>query len=218
MKLLNTIHCSKGELAAIATIWLFHVCGIIGTSLGYGHWFTPKTPLLLCIMSAILILFFPIKQGRVLLAAALFFIAGMWVEWIGIRHDFLFGSYYYGNNLGIKFGGVPLLIGANWMILVFVTSYIAAQLSSNTTSRILLGSALMVFLDFFIERSAPIFDFWIWRSGTPPLRNYTSWFGIALVLHSVAHFLKIESKSTMSWHLYLSQLVFFIYFYGFHSI
>ena len=39
------------------------------------------------------------------------FLVGMLSEIIGVKYGFIFGEYSYGNALGIKFMGVPLIIG-----------------------------------------------------------------------------------------------------------
>jgi uncharacterized membrane protein len=84
--------------------------------------------------------------------------------------------------------------------------------------KVLLGSLLMVFIDFFIETSAPPFDFWVWASGAAPLRNFIAWFIVSLFLHSAYYRTKMKGDFTFSCHLYIAQLVFFVYFYGFHRL
>jgi len=202
---------------AIFILWLFQVSGLIGISIGYDDWFLSKTPLNLSLVLLAILLFFPIDHLKVALAAGSFFLTGMIVEWIGVHYEFLFGSYYYGENLGWKIYGVPLLIGVNWMFLTLVTGCVATHLFKNSIVRIIVAAFMMVFLDFFIEVSAPPFDFWIWEQGTAPLQNYVSWFIIAAVLQSVYQALKIKGNVKISKNIYLSQLVFFVYFYFINS-
>lgn len=198
---------------AISTVWIFQVSGIIGISLGFNSWFLPKTPLLLCINLVVLLYYFPISGTKSIVVSILIFALGMFVEWLGINNDFIFGAYYYGNNLGVKFKGVPYLIGVNWMILTFTTASIAQKLVNKGVLSIFIGSLLMLILDFFIEKSAPKFDFWIWTHGEAPLQNFVSWFAVALLMHSIVYLAKINSKSAISFHIYVTQLLFFTYFY-----
>lgn len=202
---------------AIFVIWLFQVSGMIGIALGYGDWFLSKTPLNLSIFLLVTVLFFPILDRKTALVGSIFFLAGMLVEWIGVHYEFLFGSYYYGENLGWKIDGVPLLIGVNWMILTLITGCISTYFFDKKIIRIIAASTLMIFLDFFMEVAAPPFDFWIWEEEVAPLRNYIAWFGIALVLHTIYQFANIRGNLKLSAHLYLAQLVFFAFFYFFLS-
>ena len=200
---------------AIFIIWLFQVSGTIGISLGHGDWFLSKTPLNLSIFLVAMILLFPISDRKTALVGATFFFAGMLVEWIGVHYHFLFGSYYYGENLGFKIDGVPLLIGVNWMILTLITGCISTYFFDKKIIRIIAASTMMIFLDFFMEVAAPPFDFWIWEEEVAPLRNYIAWFGIALILHTIYQAANIRGNVKLSAHLYLSQLAFFAFFYFF---
>ncbi len=203
---------------SIFVIWLFQLSAIIGISLGHYHWFISKTPLNLAITALLLIINFPIDNSKKILVASIFFASSLFIEWLGVHFGFLFGVYEYGRNLGYKIDGVPLLIGINWAVLILSTAAIADKLVQNTFLKITVGALLMVFIDFFIETSAPPFDFWIWELGAAPMRNYLAWFIISIVLHFIYHRTRMKGDFSFSCHLYAAQLLFFIYFYGFHSI
>ncbi|MBK8555896.1 MAG: carotenoid biosynthesis protein [Lewinellaceae bacterium] len=215
--MLNT-HFINKKNASIFTVWLFHLSALIGIYLGHFDWFIAKTPINLLVLSALLVLNFPIDTPKKLGIAAVFFFAGMAIEWVGVHYGFLFGEYVYGANLGIKIDGVPLLIGVNWALLTFASAAIAARIFRHPAAKILFGAALMVFLDLFIEVAAPPLDFWIWTLGDAPLRNYVSWFGFAALFHLIYHRSRIKGDFTFSLHLYLAQLVFFAYFFGVYRL
>jgi putative membrane protein len=202
----------------IIALWVFHFSALIGVTLGFKDWFISKTPLTLTLMFISLIIYYPIREFKYWALVVLLFGCGFLVEWIGVHYGFLFGDYHYGNNLGIKADGIPLMIGVNWAILVLITGVISTAFSRKIAVRVIVGSALMVFLDYFMETSAPIFDFWIWDIGHAPLQNYIAWFGVAIVLQLFFQISKINGDLTISLHLYAAQLIFFIYFYGFYSI
>jgi putative membrane protein len=204
------------KLLSVFILWLFQGSAIIGISLGYHDWFIGKTPLNLMIMATLLILNFPIHHKKTIVLALLFFAVSFILEWVGVHYGFLFGEYSYGQNLGVKLDEVPLLIGINWTVLIFCTAAIADRLVSHPVSKIILGASFMVFLDFFIETSAPLFDFWSWELGYAPLRNYIAWFVISAALHFVYRQSKIKGDFNFSCHLYAAQLVFFGYFYVYH--
>lgn len=202
---------------AIAAIWVFHLAAVIAVTVGFKDWIISKTPLTLTLMLAALIIYFPIKTLKYWFLAGIIFCAGFFVEWIGVHSGILFGKYHYGANLGIKIDEIPLLIGVNWTVLVLITGVISAALTSKIWLRVIIASFLMVFLDFFMETSAPIFDFWIWDIGHAPLQNYVTWFAVALILQFLFQSFKIAGNLTISLHLYAVQLLFFMYFYVFHN-
>ncbi|NOS94281.1 MAG: carotenoid biosynthesis protein [Cyclobacteriaceae bacterium] len=203
---------------AIFVIWLFQVSAIIGISLGFQEWFITKTPFTLLLTGALLFFYYTIENFQKVFTVVIIFATSILVEWIGVHFGFLFGVYEYGNNLGFKIDGVPLLIGVTWTTLILCTAAIADHLIKPIYLKVLIGALLMVFIDFFIETSAPPFDFWIWEEGVAPIRNYIAWFGVSLVLHAFYHQQKMKGDFTFSCHIYAAQLLFFIYFYGFHRI
>ncbi len=203
---------------SIFVIWLFHLTAMLGVSIGFEDWFVSKTPINLTIIFLLLVWSFPNRTWRLGLAIGVFFIGGMLFEWLGVHYGLFFGNYEYGNNLGPKFSGVPYFIGINWVVLTVVTAIIASSIFKNIIARAVLGASLMVFLDFFLEQSAPIFDFWVFENGIVPINNYIAWFGIALLFHLIYQRLNLKGSLKFSYHLYIAQLLFFVYFYGFYNV
>ncbi|MBI3218661.1 MAG: carotenoid biosynthesis protein [Bacteroidetes bacterium] len=203
---------------AIFVIWLFQVSAIIGISLGFQDWFITKTPFNLLLTGVLLFLYYPIESIRKAIPVMVIYAVSILVEWVGVHFGFLFGTYAYGNNLGLKIDGVPLLIGVTWATLILCTAAIADRFVKPILLKIVIGALLMVSIDFFMETSAPPFDFWIWAEGVAPIRNYVAWFGVSLILHAFFHQQKMKGDFTFSCHIYAAQLLFFIYFYGFHRI
>jgi len=208
----------NAEDVSIGLVWLFQISGLIGISSGYAQWFVNKTPVILCLTFILLIVNFPIGSVRAALLTVFFFIVGMLAEWIGVKYGILFGSYSYGNNLGPKIGGVPYLIGLYWALLVLVTGASANLFVTNRLTRVFIGAMLMVMLDFFMERSAPKFDFWSFTTPVAPLSNYVAWFVMAFILHAVMQYFKFSGSKRFSVHVIATQFFFFIYFYVFYSI
>jgi uncharacterized membrane protein len=211
-------YSSENKLKAIPLflIWLFQLTAIIGVTLGHYNWFITKTPINLLLTLGLLIMNFPIDTKKKVGVAIFFYSFSFIIEWIGVHYRFLFGEYTYGNNLGIKVDGVPLLIGANWLILIFCTATISDKLVKLKWLKIVLGAAMMVLMDLFIETSAPLFDFWKWELGYAPLHNFIGWFLVALIMQTVYHLVKLKGDFVFSFHLYAAQLTFFIYFFLYH--
>ena len=134
-------------------------------------------------------------------------------EILGVNYGLLFGDYYYGENLGWKVLGVPLLIGVNWMVLTFLSAYISKQIFQNKWLTFFAGALLMVGLDFFIEPVAPVFDFWHWDIGHAPLQNFIAWFGVAFVLQILVDKVIPKENHAFPFHPFAAQTVFFVFFY-----
>jgi putative membrane protein len=204
---------SHKEYLATGTIWLFHISALIGISLGHLDWFISKTPLNLMVCLLLFLLIYPLNEGKKIMAFGLFFICGMFAEWLGVNYGILFGNYHYGSNFGPKLDGVPLLIGVYWALLTFITAAVMDYLALHRLVKVCIAAILMVVLDFFMEHSAPQFDFWTFEGGYAPMENYITWFLLALLFQGILHWLKISGNRTISLHLYLAQLVFFLFFY-----
>ena len=196
------------ENISIFIIWLFHVSGIVGILYGNSEWFISATPLNISINFVLLMIncsghkwFFPMVVIGLL--------TGMITEILGVQLGWIFGDYQYGDALGYKLLGVPLLIGVNWTMLTIITGAIAQQFYENIVMRIFIGVGLMLFLDLLIEPIAPVLDFWVFDGGEAPLQNYIGWVAVALFLQFIFHYFRITIKGWFSHQLYLLQIIFF---------
>jgi len=202
----------------IGLLWLFHISGIIGISLGYLDWFAPKTGLNLLIVLASVIFCFDLLNIKTSIIFICIAIIGFIAEALGVNLGWFFGDYTYGDNLGLKLFGVPVLIGINWAILSFICARISDLFSTYWLSKILIGSILMLILDILMEFNAPKFNFWEFENSSVPLSNYVAWFGFALFFNAIYQWTKVKGQAKISIHIYLVQLVFFMYFYGFYQV
>ena len=137
------------------------------------------------------------------------FLTGMITEILGVQWGWIFGDYQYLDALGYKVLGVPVLIGVNWALLSVITGAIAQQFYENIIMRIIIGVALMLFLDLLIEPIAPVLDFWVFEGGEAPLQNYIGWAAVAFFLQFIFHFFKISVEGWFPHQLYLLQIIFF---------
>lgn len=149
---------------------------------------------------------------RELLCIVLIFWTGIFVEFLGVNYGLLFGEYLYGRNLGPKLFGVPFLIGMNWVILTTISGSISNQIcKGRKIPSILLGSLLMLFIDFFIEPVAPTLDFWEFKGSIVPLSNYSGWFVTGLLTQSFYQLLFKYKELKFSVNLYIAIFVFFLF-------
>ena len=195
---------------SVGLIWLFHISGICGILFIDRELFLETTPINLFVTFIMLFVNQPQMGRGVALAAGFAFVMGFAVEFLGVNYGLIFGEYAYGNNLGLKIGGVPLLIGANWVMLTFITGAVAALFSDRSPLKAaVFGAFLMVLIDLVIEPVAPKFDFWEFADITAPLSNYIGWFLVAFPIQWIYQTqVKIKDR-VFSFHLVLVQFFFF---------
>jgi len=193
---------------SIFLIWLFHISGIVGIIYSDASWFVSATPINL-LLSFILLLANTRLNKRLVFLLLSCFTTGMAAEILGVRYGFIFGEYAYGAVLGVKLMEVPLLIGINWCILVFITGNIAQFFSDSFWIKTFVGVALMLALDLVIEPVAPVLDFWIFTDGLASFHNYLGWGLVALPLQMTFHKWKITIEGFYPFHLYILQFLFF---------
>lgn len=217
---------SKYSIATGIAI-LFHLFGVIGILFTpYKAWFVNNSSFTLLLMAVLLIWVQENKNLSFYLFVLFSFLVGMGVEIIGVNTGKLFGNYYYGEVLGPKFKGVPLIIGVNWFTVVFASNAIIEQIHNwvkNRTidnekpipSSLLLlsclidGALLAMFFDWVMEPVAIKLQFWSWVSNEVPLFNYVCWFLISLVLLLLIRVLKFNRNNLFAIQLFLIQILFF---------
>lgn len=205
---MNSAELLTKQKLSIFLIWLFHVSGGIGIIYSDASWFVGATPLNLSLSFLLLVLNTKLNKGAVLMFISCYLV-GMLAEIVGVHFGFIFGAYAYGEILGTKFLEVPLLIGINWCILVFITGSIAGYFTSSFWQKTLLGVGLMLALDAVIEPIAPVLDFWAFEGGLASFHNYLGWALVALPLQMGFHKWNIKVEGVFPFHLYILQFLFF---------
>ncbi|MEN8883244.1 MAG: carotenoid biosynthesis protein [Flavobacteriaceae bacterium] len=197
---------------SIFIIWLFNISGIIGILSSYSDWFLELTPLNLLLYLLLITWNLENLSKQYLFAFSIPFFLGFLTEFLGVNYGLLFGNYSYGENLGFKIGGVPLMICINWAVLTIITADLSSMIVKNKIFRALLGGFLMMVLDIIIEISAPRFDFWEFENNSIPLKNYIAWFVIGSLAHYLYHQFKIKTHKKISMHIFVAITVFFFTF------
>ncbi|MBT5403255.1 MAG: carotenoid biosynthesis protein [Crocinitomicaceae bacterium] len=189
---------------------IIYVVGIVGILGESGAWYASLTSYNLLFVAVLLAIThgkFDRRDVYILLFSA---IIGFGFEAIGVNTGWIFGSYEYGEALGIKLLDVSVVIGLNWAILTYCTMVIATKTSSNRWIKSLLGALLMVGLDVLIEPVAIKLDFWSWGlHNPPPLQNFIAWFIIAYLIQLVSFTIKPEFKNNFAVVVFLVLVVFF---------
>lgn len=191
---------------------LFYLVGIAGFMLPFSReLFTHLTGLAL-LLSTFLLLWFHRSgvDARTIAVFAVIYLAGFFIEVIGVGTGEIFGKYTYGNALGPKILETPLMIGVNWLMLSYGFASMLRYLKLNGLLTIILASAGMLVYDLVMEQVAPMLDLWYWNHGTIPLKNYVAWFVIALIFQALLVLFKIKLKNPIAIALVLCQFGFFL--------
>ncbi len=202
---------SKTYLSKLLIV-VFHIVGFLGITLNETRpFFLGLVPFHILLMSGILLANFAKIPTQTVYAVIVIFIAGFIIEVIGVNTGVIFGRYNYGNTLGFKIISVPLVIGLNWVIVVFsVGGLLRSFLKSKKVLRTILGALLLVGLDYLIEPVAVKLDYWSWENNLIPFQNYVGWFFVSLFMMAFYNYFDFKKTNTVYKTLFYAQLLFFI--------
>lgn len=205
----------KIKKIAVAVIVIFHVVGLVGFLIpALQSYFMKMVPFHLLLMFAIIIYTYVGDVKRLLLFVSGVFLCGWLVEVLGVHTGKIFGSYYYGNTLGYKIAAVPLLMGVNWVILIFSIGQMVKSFKiRNSILASLIGALMLITFDFFMEPVAMKFDYWQWDWHQIPLQNYISWFIVSIILLKFYYALGLKQQKYIGAAMFTAQLVFFVVLY-----
>jgi len=211
---------NKTLLRAIIILIIFYLVGLTGFIIPVTYEvFSRLTPFALLLSTLFLILFHkPRLNGKTVIAFIIIMVLSFFIEAAGVKTGVIFGNYAYGKGLGPKLMDTPLLIGLNWMMLVYCTKVVADRLPGDVKIKIFTASVLMVFYDLIMEQAAGILDMWYWENGIIPVRNYISWLLVALLFHILLKKMRISFSNKMALPVFVVQLMFFLILYAYFSI
>jgi putative membrane protein len=197
---------------AILFLAVMYLAGIIGIYGNIHPEFVLLTPINL-LASLLIALYFHGKwTARLTQFLILSYALGFLAELFGVQTGILFGDYSYGKVLGPKVWGTPFMIGINWMLLSYTVGMLVNEIGGRWRwpLRAVMGAALMVLLDLFIEPVAIEYGFWAWDGDSVPLRNYLGWFVVALPIQAFfAYHFKGQKNKVAAW-LFVFQFAFFV--------
>jgi uncharacterized membrane protein len=203
---------------------LMYLAGIIGLLLPITQpFFKSLSPLNLWFSLALLLSFHRDFNKSFITIAVIIFLSSLMIEMLGVHTGVIFGKYWYGQTLGTQVLNVPLVIGANWLLLIYCSSITTQMLIQTITKKLpakfqsvqLLFSAfcsalMMVMLDFLIEPVAIRLDFWYWQNEQIPNQNYLMWFLLSFFLSYIFFKGKFLKNNPLAFLLLVLQFSFFL--------
>ena len=186
-----------------------YIVGIIG------HLFNPTRELMfwltpVTLFISILFVFLSVVDNKqLLLWLIVTYLITLFLEIVGVKTGLIFGEYSYGNILGIKVFEVPLIIGLNWVIIIWGGILLSQKLTIGPFWIGISTGAFALLFDIILEPVAISFGYWSWEESIIPLQNYIAWFIIAFAFSFYYSKANIKTNSSMPIHLFFVQLVFF---------
>lgn len=165
-----------------ATIALAFLLLVSLISYSFGINFILKfTPVLFALIFAGIFIFWEELPKTKLITAGIIVVACYLLELIGIQTGLLFGSYTYGEYLGFKVLGTPLIIGLLWFI-VTISAWQIVLLAGKLRlfEQLAFGTIIIILFDLLLEQFAISLGFWWWDNGNIPIYNYICWAVISM--------------------------------------
>ena len=198
---------------SIIIIWLFHLSGLLGLLYIDKNLFASLTPLNLFISTTLLFVNQTNATRMKFFIVFTIFFVGMIAEILGVQYGLIFGNYEYGNNLGLKLLGVPILIGFNWVVLTVICGSISSKIfKKSKVLSIIFGVILMLLIDLTLEPIAPVLDYWEFSGSKAPLQNYIGWGITSLITQTLYQYFYKTKEFIFSINLFIAQFLFFLGF------
>jgi len=175
--------------------------------------FMELTPLNLLVTAGLLFYFHRHWNCKTVLFMIATVIFTFLIEMAGVQSGKIFGEYHYGKTLGWQLWQTPLIIGVNWLVLVYCSCQIATAIlgNQNVFMGTIMATSLMTFLDYLIEPVAMHYNMWQWANGSIPLQNYVAWWLIGFLCCWTAFKLGVVvHQNSLAFWVYGFQAIFFI--------
>ena len=191
---------------------IFYSVGIVGLSWpAYRELFIGLTPFALFLSFGAILVF---HEGTDSLKSVMVFtgiaVVSFFVEVAGVQTQKIFGPYIYGSGLGLKVFETPLLIGLNWVLMVYCTVVIAQKFVSGSFG-VLFAAIIMIMYDLVLEQVAPLMDMWSWQGDVVPVQNYGAWFVLALIFQVVVKATNLKLDNKIAPTILICQALFFVF-------
>lgn len=197
---------------SLAVLVIYYAVGIVLLlRSGEDNKLIELTPFTISFTTAVLLFNHRNWSKGIVISLVLIALLGLGIEIVGVNFGVPFGEYSYSHILGIKLLDTPIIMGINWLMLVYSGVLTMHQFISNTWVKALASGLLLVFLDLLIEPVAIKWNMWSWQEPEVPLENFITW-GAAAILFSLILSFSIgkETKNKMAMPVILLQFLFFI--------
>lgn len=206
VKLLINQHLKK----VVTFFVVFYFVGIVGMLLSFSFpLFVHLTPLALLLSFIAVFLFHTDYSKKALFVFISIYLLGFGVEVFGVNTGLIFGAYTYDKGLGLKLFNTPLIIGINWLLLIYISFSTIDHIKLNDWLKVFFTATILLAYDLILEPLAPVLKMWSWDAGQAPFQNYLAWFVIALIFAALVKISGINMKNRIAPLILICQLLFF---------
>lgn len=168
------------------------------------------SPLFILLCCFIVGMFHPRMDSRWVFYLGIVYVAALTLSAMGVTTGRIFGSFFFGQNLGFQLGDTPLVIGVFWLLLSYCSSATATWFTQRFSVlnkpiiTALLASVIMLIVDLLLEPVASTIDFWYWKNRDVPFQNYTAWFVFAFAYNFLFQQLEVDANNKIArWFMLL---------------
>jgi putative membrane protein len=195
-------------LTILILVW--YLGGVVGFLIpSLKSFFQQLTPLGMVMAAVLLMYFHEPKDWKSWMVFSGIILVSFVAELVGVNTHCLFGNYEYGVALGFKLWNTPVVIGLNWLVLIYCISSLTKTIRDRWYFP-LVGASAMVAFDWLMEPVANATGMWNWIEGNIPLKNYMDWFLISGFLFLLLQILKVEFNNQFAGLILAMQTVFFL--------
>lgn len=185
----------------------------------FGHMILPLRPVMIFLTSPVLLITgvlalkadVDIQQKRFMIWVVIIFVITFVIEAVGVHTGSIFGRYVYSNALGPRFASVPLIIGFNWVVVIFCSIRLGQYITRNKLASGLAASLFAVAYDGVLEPVAIRLGYWTWQTGRVPVQNYLVWWMLSVVCILLYHVCKVQGKGPVPAIYYGIQFTYFLF-------
>jgi uncharacterized membrane protein len=134
--------------------------------------------------------------------ALLFLLVCVAVSWgfesVGVATGAVYGDYHYGDALGARILGVPLIIPLAWFMMIYASWIVAHVLLedastpssvSGVLARAVIAATAMTAWDAVMDPGKAKSGAWIWEKGGPyfgvPFQNFVGWLATTVAIYLI---------------------------------
>jgi bisanhydrobacterioruberin hydratase len=201
------------------------------------HWFVPTRFLVIQLtetflaLSVFILLYLSwnFKQKFNLSILVFIYLFTLIIEIIGVKTGLIFGQYSYSNIWQVQIFNTPLLIGFNWILVVFGAICLVEKLEKlqvisnlhlhlnrypiNILCKSVAVGLIAVVFDLVLEPVAIKLNYWQWQNNIIPLQNYLAWFVVAFIASLVYYLFKLKPKNNLATVVLIYQYIFLLFIF-----
>ena len=165
--------------------------------------------LMLSVCTILLILYHKGDSKRTIVVFSIIGVLGWIIEVVGYSTGSIFGNYSFGEVLGLKLLGVPILIAIGWAMVTYM-AFVATSMLPLNNRRLTASAGLMVLFDIVLEPTASRMGMWQFANNDVPFSNFVIWFLLGMLLLQIVRRSRASFSNPIAAPLFAMLLIFML--------